>query len=332
MRHRRRALIDEAVGEGNEQSFWPSFADLTSTIALILFVLVLLAYIQNLFGAKQLERARAELQETLAQLSGSQEQVTNARKQMRLLAAELERGQAELKLSRERLEDQAEVIALSNEQLNEVKAQVQGIGVLRLSVLEKVRKSLEEQMGARRGPVATVAANGNIVLDESLLFDYKSTTIKPEGVAFLGMLARAFTRVLSDPEVRENIDVVAIQGHTDSRGSAAYNRALSAQRASAVLDVMFGAEPDLGERYGSYFTASAFSEFRPLSTEETEEAHQKNRRIEISVVLKDARVRDIIDSYLDQQDPRLGGAPDPALPPGSAGVPIPTPPLPQPFE
>ena len=61
MRARRRSYLDESVGEAGEQSFWPSFADLTSTIALILFVLVLLAYIQNLFGAKQLQRARAEL-------------------------------------------------------------------------------------------------------------------------------------------------------------------------------------------------------------------------------------------------------------------------------
>lgn len=305
MRARRRSLIAETAGEATDQNFWPSFADLTSTIALILFVLVLLAYIQNLFGAKQLERARAELAQTLTELTGSQKQVSAAKKQMRLLSAELERGQAELKLSKERLRDQAEVISLSNQELSDVKAQVQGIGMLRLSVLEKVRRSLQEQMGNRSGPVATVAENGNIVLDESLLFDYKSTTIKPEGLGFLRLLAKAFAGVLADPEVRDNIDVVAIQGHTDSRGSAAYNRDLSARRASAVLDFMFEAEPVLGERYGRYFAASAFSEFRPISTDDTPEAHRKNRRIEISVALKDSRVRQIIDSYLDRQDPSL---------------------------
>jgi len=306
VRARRRSLLDTSAGGGDEeQNFWPSFADLTSTIALILFVLVLLAYIQNLFSAKQLQRAQAELEETLARLSGSQQQVSRSRQQLRLLAAELEKGQMELKLSRERVEDQAEVIASSNRELSEVKARVQGIGLLRLSVLEKVSNSLNEQVGSGNGPVARVADNGNIVLDENLLFDYKSTTIKPKGLEFLKMLAKAFARVLEDPEVRQNIDVIVIQGHTDNRGSAAYNRELSAQRASTVLDYMFAAEPELAEQYGRYFAASAYSEFRPISTEETEAGFQKNRRIEIALMLKDSRVREVIDSYLESQDPRL---------------------------
>lgn len=306
MRARRRNLLDESTGGGAEaQSFWPSFADLTSTIALILFVLVLLAYIQNLFGAKQLQRAKAELEQTLAQLTGSQEQVTRSQKQLRLLAAELEQGQQELKLSRERVQDQAQVIAESNRELSEVKARVQGIGLLRLSVLEKVSTSLNEQVGSGGAPVARVADNGNIVLEEGLLFDYKSTTIKPQGAVFLDMLAKAFVRVLSDPEVRQNIDVIAVQGHTDSRGSAAYNRQLSAQRASTVLDHMFQAEPRLADEYGRFFAASAYSEFRPIAHEDTEEAYQKNRRIEVAVMLKDSRVREVIDAYLGGQDPRL---------------------------
>jgi chemotaxis protein MotB len=309
MRRRRGGNIDQSL-VGEEENFWPSFADLTSTVALILFVMVLLAYIQNLFGAKQLQRARAELDQTLAQLTGSQKQVSKAKKQLRLLSAELKTGQQQLKLSKEQVKEQAEVIAASNRELEQVKAEVQGIGLLRLSVLEKVRAALERQVNDGRRVVARVAENGNIVLDENLLFDYKSTTIKPQGLEFLRLLAAAFSRVLADPEVRANIDVVAIQGHTDNRGSPTYNRELSAKRASTVLDYMFQAEPSLGERYGRYFTASAYSEFRPVATEDTPQAHQRNRRIEISVVLKDSRVREVIDAYLENQDPRLERVPN----------------------
>src|SRR5690606_886976 len=80
---------------------------------------------------------------------------------------------------------------------------------------------------------------------------------------------------------------------------------LSTQRASAVLEHMFQAEPRLADEYGRYFAASAYSEFRPIADEETEEAHQQNRRIEIAVMLWDSRVREVIDAYLDGQDPRL---------------------------
>jgi chemotaxis protein MotB len=112
--------------------------------------------------------------------------------------------------------------------------------------------------------------------------------------------------------VRSNIDVIAIQGHTDDRGSPAYNRKLSAERANAVLDFMFSAESELGERYGRYFAASAFSEFRPIAEGDTAEAYQKNRRIELSVVLRDSRVRDVIDTYLRGHAPGLHSSPEPA--------------------
>ncbi len=304
MRTRRRSwlTVSTSTGEGGT-NFWPSFADLTSTIALILFVLVLLAYIQNLFSGKQLERARAELEQTMSRLTGSQKQVATARKQLRLLAAELETGQEQLRLSRQRVDEQAEVITKSNQELSEVRAKVQGIGLVRLSVLEKVQHSLEGELGGERGSAARVADNGNIVLDENLLFDYKSTTIKHAGQAFLRRLAKAFASVLADPAVRENIDVIVVQGHTDTRGSAAYNRELSAARANTVLDFMFEAEHALGERYGRYFAASAYSEFRPITTEENEEAQRRNRRIELSVVLRDSRVKDVIDSYFEHQAP-----------------------------
>lgn len=307
---RRRRLLDT---DESSENFWPSFADLTSTIALILFVLVLLAYLQNLISGKNLERARTELEQTLARLQASQQQVSEAQTQLSGLQSQIEAGRAALSLSRQRLEQQAQVIADSSRELREVQARVQGIGLLRLTVLQKVKVSLEEQLGGGRGsnaPVARIADNGNIVLDESLLFEYNSHTIKQEGRPFLDSLAAAFENVLADSAVRENIDVVLIQGHTDERGSSRYNRDLSAKRANAVLDYLFETRATLEERYGRFFASSAYSEFRPLNEAKTEEAYQQNRRIEISVVLKDSGVREVIDDYLRNIDPALGESGD----------------------
>jgi chemotaxis protein MotB len=141
------------------------------------------------------------------------------------------------------------------------------------------------------------------VIEESLVFQSDSAVIRPEGKRFLDTLAKAFANVLGDPEVRQNIDAVLVQGHTDERGSVAYNRELSAKRASAVLDYMFSADPTLENQYGSFFAASAYSEFRPVNPEKNETAYRQNRRIEISVVLKDASVRDVIDEYMKNLDP-----------------------------
>lgn len=308
MRKRKSLLMEDEEAE----NFWPSFADLTSTITLILFVLVLLAYIQNLIGGKKLEHVKAELTATMDRLRGSQQQITASESKLRLLAAEIEAGQTQLKLSEMRVEAQESVIADSHRELGELRARLQGIALLRLDVLQKVKASIEGQLAAERGssaPAVSIAANGNIVIDESVLFESDSYSIKRDGKAFLGMLAHAFASVLSNPEVRESIDMVVVQGHTDERGTVEYNRELSAKRANAVLNYMFSANPALEQSYGGYFAATAFSELRPLSTEQSQDAFRRNRRIEISVVLQDATTRSAIDDYLRNLSPTPSPAP-----------------------
>jgi chemotaxis protein MotB len=111
--------------------------------------------------------------------------------------------------------------------------------------------------------------------------------------------------LLADDQVRENIDTVVIQGHTDERGSASFNWDLSAKRATAVLDYLFQSNKTLADTYGSYFAASAFSKFRPINPAKAEAAYQQNRRIEISVVPRDANVRKVIENYMQGISPSL---------------------------
>jgi chemotaxis protein MotB len=304
MRNRRRLLLGEDEGE----NFWPSFTDLISTVAMILFVLVLLAYIQNLISGQNLERAKAELAGTMQRLRASQQQISSSERRLKVLAAEIEAGQTRLKLSQAQVDQQQTVISDSTRELGELRSQLQGIAVLRVDVLRKVKQSIDTQLGGgnpTHAPPARIAENGNIVLEESLVFESDSYLIRPEGKRFLDSLASAFANVLGDAEVRKNIDAILVQGHTDERGSVAYNRELSGKRASAVLDYMFAADQSLEQTYGSFFAATAYSEFRPVNQDKTEAAFKENRRIEISVVLKDASTREVIDQYMQNLDPML---------------------------
>lgn len=303
MRSRRTQMMRDEEGE----NFWPSFTDLISTISMILFVLVLLAYIQNLISGKNLERTKTELAATSMRLRSSQQQIAASERRLKVLASEIEAGQTQLKLSQAQVEQQQAVISDSARQLSEVRAKLQGIAVLRVEVLRKVKESIDAQMAsAVKGATgARIAENGNIVIDESLVFESDSFVIRHDGKRFLDSVAKAFAKVLEDPEVRQNIDAILVQGHTDERGTVAYNRELSAKRANAVLDYMFTADPTLEHSYGGYFASSAYSEFRPINTEKNEAAYQQNRRIEISVVLKDASVRSVIDDYMKSLDPMV---------------------------
>jgi chemotaxis protein MotB len=309
-KNRRRSLIADEEAE----NFWPSFADLTSTIALIFFVLVLLAYIQNLIAGKQLDSVRSELHVSMRNLNAARLKVASSEQRLKLLSAQIDVGQAQLQLSADKLAAQQETIASSNRELGALRTRLQGIAVLRLDVLEKVKQSIEAQLSqgvhGRASPVL-IADNGNIVINESLVFESNAYTIKSQAKPLLDTLANAFARVLSDASVRENIDVILVQGHTDERGTVAYNRELAAKRANAVLDHMFAANPVLEGSYGSYFASSAYSEFRPLRSEKNEQAYEQNRRIEVSVVLRDTSVRSLIDEYMRGVDPALAAPPTP---------------------
>lgn len=306
MRKRSRMLLTD---EGTE-NFWPSFTDLISTVSMILFVLVLLAYIQNLISSKQLSAVRAELGSSAARLATANDQLKRGEAQLRTLSAEIRAGQEQLALSQAQVEQQRNAVAASNAELSALRTKVEGIAVLRVDMLQRVKQSIDSQLRAGGGG-AKIADNGNITIDESLVFEVNAYQIRPSGKTFLHALAKAFANVLADPNVRQNIDVVLVQGHTDERGTVAYNRELSAKRANAVLDYMFEAEPELERDYGAYFAASAYSEFRPVNPAKTEAAYQQNRRIEISVVLKDAGIRNVIDDYMKNQDPMFQQKPQP---------------------
>ena len=290
MRYRRPLLSDI---DGTRE-IWPAFTDVMSTMALIMFVLVLLAYVRNLIGEKRMEEFR--------------QRIAASERELRSVQAEVLAGKAELAASQSKLREQQMVVADSNRQLGTLRTQLQSIAVLRLSVLEKLKSAIETQLGRTSptsGQIATIGNNGDIAVNESLVFEYNSYAIKKQAKPFLDSLAKALGNLLADDQVRENIDTVVIQGHTDERGSASFNWDLSAKRATAVLDYLFQSNKTLADTYGSYFAASAFSKFRPINPAKAEAAYQQNRRIEISVVPRDANVRKVIENYMQGISPSL---------------------------
>jgi chemotaxis protein MotB len=278
---------DEGIRE-----IWPAFTDVMSTMALIMFALVLLAYVRNLVSEK---RVQAYLH-----------QITLSERQLRLVQADVAQSRAQLAASTAKLAEQQALAVESNRQVDNLRAQLQSIAVLRVAVLSKLKAAIEAELGTATGGaprVATIGDNGDIAVNESLVFEYNSYAIKRQARPVLDALAKALGNLLADDEVRSNIDTIVIQGHTDERGSTAFNWDLSAKRATAVLDYMFRSNESLADQYGSYFAASAYSKFRPINRDKTEAAYQQNRRIEISVVPRDSNVRKVIDEYVQKTAP-----------------------------
>jgi outer membrane protein OmpA-like peptidoglycan-associated protein len=77
---------------------------------------------------------------------------------------------------------------------------------------------------------APVAVRPSLSL--SIQFDFDSARIRPESLVALGNLAAALGSAALLPSK------FVIEGHTDAKGSAEYNRKLSDQRAAAVKDLL----------------------------------------------------------------------------------------------
>ena len=95
-------------------------------------------------------------------------------------------------------------------------------------------------------------------------------------------LSPAFFKVLvSVSKVLEEFDqtVVEVAGHTDSRGSEAYNQTLSESRAASVAEYL-DAQGVIDQR----MITVGMGELRPVADNETSSGRQANRRVEITLV------------------------------------------------
>lgn len=100
-----------------------------------------------------------------------------------------------------------------------------------------------------------------------------SAELDEEDTSLLGRIASAIRRF---PEAR-----LSIEGHTDSRGDARANRALSRERAVAVRDWLaerLSISPDR-------VPAEGFGESRPVASNDSAEGRALNRRIDVNIVL-----------------------------------------------
>ena len=178
---------------------------------------------------------------------------------------------------------------------------MQTIAVLRLSILEQIRDKIVEVMGD--AAKVSIGENGSIILSEGILFDLGSSDIKANSRPMLDQLIEVFSKFLSDADNARYVDSIVISGHTDSTGDDASNRDLSTDRANSVLNYLLtGSGAKLG-KYAEYFCAAGYGETRPVADNATEEGRAANRRIEISMILKDESVLKIVEQYLALEVP-----------------------------
>ena len=152
-----------------------------------------------------------------------------------------------------------------------------------ISELEKTRReiesSLKEQISQKEIKLEEIEGKLKVTFVDKILFDSGSVMIKPKGQEVLLKLADSF---------RDNEDQnIVVEGHTDNVqiGSALLDRfptnwELSTARATAVVRFL----QEKGNIAPRRLTASGFSFYQPVASNETPEGRKQNRRIEIILV------------------------------------------------
>ncbi len=117
---------------------------------------------------------------------------------------------------------------------------------------------------------AAQSAITKAIADRTISFTKSSSTLSTDGKAVVADVAAA---------LKSSTAKVEIGGHTDWKGRAPLNQALSQARADAVREALVAAGVD-----ASRVTAKGYGEDVPIANNATEPGRAKNRRIELRVV------------------------------------------------
>ena len=132
----------------------------------------------------------------------------------------------------------------------------------------------EDEDGCPDRSIVNVLRTQIEVLDE-IHFDFDSAVIQERSFKLLKTIA---TTIELNPDVKK----IEIGGHTDARGSDAYNEKLSQARATAVREHLMG----LGIA-SERLSAEGYGEQRPKIRAHNERAWRANRRVEFVILQRD---------------------------------------------
>jgi OmpA-OmpF porin, OOP family len=120
-------------------------------------------------------------------------------------------------------------------------------------------------------PPAPAAKEQGSIIFRNINFDFDKSNIKPESYPVLDEVTEYLK---ANPNVK-----MEVQGHTDSKGTAAYNLKLSDRRAAAVKTYLVG-KGIAADR----LETKGYGLSKPIAPNDTEENRARNRRVEFKPI------------------------------------------------
>lgn len=174
--------------------------------------------------------------------------------------------------------------------LNITKSRIQNLAGVGVRVIADIKENLGDS-------VKIDTETGALTLSSGVLFDSGSATLKEEAKPELkSTLEKYFDVLLNNDEIRQNLDTIMIEGHTDTTGNYLFNLELSQMRAFSVMEFINSWNTD--ERLKKYLLASGRSFMDPVFKNGVEDK-DASRRIEIKFSLSNKNTINEIQKILN---------------------------------
>ncbi len=209
---------------------------------------------------KDLRQAREQTQSSREQAQAAEARATMSEQARAQAAKEAEQAQAAKMLSDQRALRAQQQAQTAREDLDQIRT-------AREVELNRMQEALSKVAATRRTSDGMVIDLGN----DSFKFDFDKATLRPENRELLSRLAGV---LLASHGYR-----LQVYGYTDDVGTDEYNQGLSERRAETVRDylVKSGIPPEI-------MTTKGFGKSSPRVKRNSQEAREKNRRVEIGIV------------------------------------------------
>ncbi len=236
-------------------------------------------------ATQQAEQARQQRQETAQQLADIQQRLQTTEgilQETEIARDDLTEKYADLQARHRLLELRHRELAAQLDHISTQTATLQTDLVEReslLSVQQKIEQRLREQIEAQEIKIEEIEGKLKMTLVDTILFATGRAELNAKGKKTLRQVAAS---------LRENPEQsIQVEGHTDNvpigpavRQRFATNWELSAARATAVVRFLQAPGGVAPQR----LSASGYSAYRPVASNDTEEGRRQNRRIELVLI------------------------------------------------
>lgn len=183
----------------------------------------------------------------------------------------------------------------------------------------EVTEKLVEELKKNNIEVDVDKFSGRIKISDLELFELNSWELSDKGRAYLSKFVPVyFDTIMKDPQIRDNISQIIVEGHTDSQAFAGANSPemryyknmdLSLKRASSVAEYIvfsnYAGKKSYEPQMLKLLSVQGKSSSEPVLVDGKED-YSKSRRVELKIMFKDSSILDAIkkeESKNKQQTP-----------------------------